>query len=128
MRLFALIYNTFVWGLLTAIIAFNNQWLEMRINIGYIIPVIMFILITAVLIYKKPVIMTVRFTLLNLMSCFLLVYFIIGSKRLTVVPAAIIREAINKTDITFPAINMFLILCLGLGLIVIWLWKPKSSQ
>jgi hypothetical protein len=127
MRYFALIYNGFIWGLLTAVIAFNNQWLEMRINIGYIIPVVMSIVMIAGLTFKKPVIMAARFTLLNLVSCFLISYLILGSKRLTVVPAAIIREAIQKTDITFPAINMALISCLMLGLIAILIWRPKNN-
>lgn len=128
MRYFSLIYNGFIWGLLAAIIAFNNQWLEMRINIGYIIPVVMLIVMIAVLMYKKPVIMTPRFSLLNLASCFLICYLILGSKRLTVVPAAIIREALKMTDIAFPTINMVLIACLMLGLITIFIWKPKNNN
>ena len=128
MRYFAWIYNGFVWGLLAAIIAFNNQWLEMRVNIGYLIPAVMLIAMIAVLTVKKQVIITAKFTALNLLLCFLLIYGILGTKRLTVVPAAIIRESIKMTDIGFPAINLVLILCLMLGFITILIWRPNTEH
>jgi len=128
MRYFILIYNGFVWGLLTAIIAFNNQWLEMRINIGYLIPAVMLVVLIAVLTSKKTVIITGKFTAVNLFLCFILTYGVLGTKRLTVVPAAIIREAIKMTDVKFAAVNLFLVLCLTLGLITILLCRPKGEH
>lgn len=126
MRIFALLYNGFIWGLLVAIIAFQNEWLEMRISVGLIIPAIMLLVVAIALITKKRFEMPAGFTTVNLLVSLLAAFLILGSKRLGVVPAAMIREAVHRPDIGFPSINLFLMLGLITGLTVIWLRKPRN--
>lgn len=49
MILFAFIYNGFVLGLFLSVLAFQSQWLEMRINVGLIVFIA---IIIAIIIYK----------------------------------------------------------------------------
>ena len=36
MKLLIGIYNSFLWSLLIATLLFNDTWLQMRVNIGYL--------------------------------------------------------------------------------------------
>ncbi|MDF9409997.1 hypothetical protein L7E55_16870 [Pelotomaculum isophthalicicum JI] len=128
MKLFVLIYNGFIWGLLAAIIAINSLWLDMRISVGLIIPLVILISIIAGLLTRKQVIIKRSFTLANFILCFILAFLVLGSKRLTVVPASIIRESIKMTKIRFSVIDLILIISLALGLILIWIWRPTSKN
>ncbi|MCG9966771.1 hypothetical protein L9W92_01695 [Pelotomaculum terephthalicicum JT] len=128
MKFFVIIYNGFIWGLLVAIIAINSFWLDMRISVGLIIPIAILISVIAGLLAKKQVIISRGFTLVNFILCFMLAFLVLGGKRLTVVPASIIRESIRMTSIGFPVINQVLILFFSLGLILIWIWRPTSKH
>lgn len=127
MRLFSLIYNGFVWGLLVAVVAINSQWLDMRFSVGLLIPVVVVLAVIAGLIWKKPLNLSVRFTTVNLLISLSLAFLVLGAQRMTVVPAAIIREAVKITDVGFPTINLVLIVCLIIGLAAIGIWKPGKK-
>ncbi len=127
MRIFSLLYNGFIWGMLIAIMAFQNEWLEMRVNIGLIIPAVMFLVTAVVLLMKKPLNLSGRFTAVNLFVGVWAAFLILGSKRLLVVPAAMIREAIKMTDLGFSTINLVLIIGLIAGLTAIWVGKPTNQ-
>lgn len=127
MKFFILIYNGFIWGLLAAVMATRSLWLDMRISIGLIIPTIILFTIIVGLIAKNRLIITLKFTLVNLILCFILTFLVLGTKRLAVVPASIIRESIKMTSISFSVVNWVLLISLALGLIVIWLWRPVSK-
>jgi len=126
MKYFVIIYNGFIWGLLAAVMAVNSLWLDMRINLGLIIPLVILISIIAGLTAGKQVVIKRNFTLANLILCFMLTFLVLGGERLAVVPASIIREGIKITSIGFPVINLALILSLALGLILICMWRPKN--
>lgn len=128
MKFFILIYNGFIWGLLAAVLITRNLWLDMRISVGLIIPTIMLITIIGGLIAGNKLIKTSGFTLVNLIICFILIFLVLGAKRLAVVPASIIRETINMTSISFSVINWVLLISLALGLIVIWIRRPRSKD
>ena len=127
MRIFSLLYNGFIWGMLIAIMAFQNEWLEMRVNIGLIIPAVMFLVTAVVSLIKKPLNLSGRFTAVNLFVGVWAAFLILGSKRLLVVPAAMLREAIKMTDIGFSTINLVLIIGLIAGLTAIWAGKPTNQ-
>ncbi len=120
MQLFIFLFNSFIWGLTAAIIAFQNEWLEMRVNIGFIIPVVMIIstVIYYILLQKKRIKRPLKkkFSLISFFVCMVLVTAILGFERIFIVPAAIIREAINMTSISFSTINIFILLVVALGL------------
>lgn len=119
MRAFKLLYNSFIWGLLGAILAFQNTWLEMRINIAIIIPIIMIISILLFTIIKKGKLLTFRFSTINLIVCTVISMIILGFKRAKIVPASILREGLNVTEVSFTIMNLILAVILigGLGII-----------
>ena len=127
MRYFILVYNGLLWGLLAAVLATRSLWLDMRINAGLIIPVVILMTIIAGLIANNKLRITPEFTLVNLVFCFTLIFFVLGIKRLAVIPASIIRESINMSGLSFSFINWVLIIFLTLGLIIILTGRTKSK-
>ncbi|SHJ84001.1 hypothetical protein SAMN02745975_03016 [Geosporobacter subterraneus DSM 17957] len=127
MDTFKLMYNSFLWGLGAAIIAFQIEWLEMRMNIGIIIPVvavISFFIVSLIRRMKKAGkythFMNAKFTTVNLIICLIIAVVMLGLNRIQVVPAAIIREALGLTYIKFSVMNLYIssALLIGLGMIL----------
>ena len=127
MRYFILVYNGLLCGMLAAVLATRSFWLDMRINAGLIIPVVILITVIAGLLAKNKLRMTPEFTLVNFVLCLILVFFALGMKRLAVIPASIIRESINMSSLSFSFINWVLIISLTLGLVIILTSKAKSK-
>lgn len=125
MRIFSLLYNSFLWGLVIAIVAFQNEWLEMRMNIGILIPAVMLLTLILWSIFKKIKVNTLDFktkgSLINFLLCTVVIFCLLGFERIAIVPASIIREAIKKTDIGFSTMNTIIltVLIVGLALIII---------
>ena len=126
MKILKMLYNGIIWGLLTAVIAFKSTWLEMRMNIGYIIPLLMIaVLIVGFLIgvirqeYKFIDRMGFGFSMVNLIISSIIAITILGLDRIAVVPAAIVREGIKATGISFPIINTIIVIILLLGAVVL---------
>ncbi|KRQ87458.1 hypothetical protein ABG79_00796 [Caloramator mitchellensis] len=119
MTFFKLLYNTFIWGLLGAIIAFQNTWLEMRVNIAIFIPVIMIIFTLIFVFLKKVNYLDYKFSITNLLICSILAVLVLGIKRIRIVPASIIREGLGIPSLSFDAVNLSLILILSLILSII---------
>lgn len=130
MKYLKIMYNTFLWALVFAITCFKSEWLEMRVNVGYIL-FITFVVLTVILsicLRKKHLQLNLKFTIINLVICFIYGNFIYGFKRLQVVPASIIREGINMTRVPFSKINMILLIILILGLLLILLSDRKEHK
>lgn len=130
MKYLKTMYNTFLWALVFAITCFKSEWLEMRVNVGYIL-FITFVVLTVILsIYlrKKDLQLNLKFTIINIVICFIYGNFIYGFKRLQVVPASIIREGINMTRVPFSKINLILLIILVLGLLLILFSDRKEYK
>ncbi|MPM96594.1 hypothetical protein SDC9_143759 [bioreactor metagenome] len=128
MKYLKIMYNAFLWALVFAITCFKSEWLEMRVNIGYILFIafgVLTVILTAYL-RKKDLQLNFKFTIINIAICFIYGNFIYGFKRLQVVPASIIREGINMTRVPFSKINMILSIILILGLLLILLSDRKE--
>ncbi|WP_434798978.1 hypothetical protein [Terrisporobacter vanillatitrophus] len=128
MKYLKIMYNTFLWALVFAITCFKSEWLEMRVNVGYILFIafgVLTVILTAYL-RKKDLQLNFKFTIINIAICFIYGNFIYGFKRLQVVPASIIREGINMTRVPFSKINMILSIILILGLLLILLSDRKE--
>ncbi len=134
MGIFKLVYNSFIWGLVLSILAFQNQWLEMRINIGFIIPSIILIALMYFIVlklYKNKDItnkINVKFTIINLILSSIVILLILGIERTKILPASIIREGINMTSIPFETINLYLISFLIIGIIIIFYFEMKYKD
>lgn len=130
MKYFKIMYNTFLWALVLAITCFKSEWLEMRVNVGYILFAAFIILtvIASVYLRRKNLQLDFKFTIINLAICFIYGNFIYGFKRLQVVPASIIREGINITRVPFSTINMVLLIILIIGLLLILFSNRKENK
>ncbi len=128
---FFIFYNSVILAFVLSFIGFKNVWLEMRVNIGMLVPI--FTLILCVLFYlfsKNKNIITNKnkvMTLFNLLFCSVSSFLILGGKSLKVVPASIIREGFGITHVKFAYINNALIVLLVIGLIIIMIKKVDSK-
>lgn len=130
MKYLKIMYNTFLWALVFAITCFKSEWLEMRVNVGYILFITFGVLTVILSIYlrKKDLQFNLKFTIINIVICFIYGNFIYGFKRLQVVPASIIREGINMTRVPFSKINLILLIILVLGLLLILFSDRKEYK
>lgn len=129
MRYFNIIYNSFLWSLVIAITSFKSEWLEMRVNIGYIFfaSLILLAVNLSLIARTKQLKLSGVFTTANLFICTIYGIIIYGFQRLKVVPASIIREGIRMNKIPFSVINWILLSIIILGLVLIIIFD-KSKQ
>ena len=112
-----------------AITSFKSEWLEMRVNIGYIFfgTLILLSVILSLISRRKGLKLGGIFTTVNLFICIIYSMILYGFQRLKVVPASIIREGIHQNKIPFSRINWILLIILILGLVIIIIFD-KSKQ
>ena len=123
MKLFKIVYNSFLWAMTIAILCFKNEWLQMRVNTGYIFGGLL-ILSTMVVLFvfrKQEVVFNSLFTAGNLIICSVIGLLMYGGERMKVVPAALVREGIHQTKITFSKINLILCIITAAGILIIGL-------
>ena len=124
-----IIYNSFLWALVIASTSFKSEWLEMRVNIGYIF-FASFILLSVILIAiprRKQLKISGAFTTANLFVCTIYAMILYGFQRLKVVPASIIREGMHMNKISFSVINGVLLIIIILGFVLNTMFN-KSKQ
>lgn len=130
----SIIFNSILWAMAIALSCFKSEWLEMRVNIGYIFFASTFILsiILFIALKKKSRKLNLKFTLINSIIMFFYGIFLYGFKRIQIVPASIIREGIHQTRIPFSTINNVILIVLICGIIYLivdeFLLKKKKSE
>lgn len=130
----SIIFNSILWAMAIALSCFKSEWLEMRVNIGYIFFASTFILsiILFIALKKKSRKLNLKFTLINSIIMFFYGIFLYGFKRIQIVPASIIREGIHQTRIPFSTINNVILIFLICGIIYLivdeFLLKKKKSE
>lgn len=131
MKFFNLLYDSFIWGLLLAIMAFQNEWLEMRINIGIIIPIVMILCFIIYFIMSRRSDLWnkigFKFSVCNLILCSLITILIIGLDRFQSLPASILREGIHHSNLSFFTVNFSLIMFFIVGLLIIFFFKRSKK-
>jgi Uncharacterized conserved protein len=123
MNVFRLLYNSFIWGILISILAFQSEWLEMRVNIGVFIPIVIVLCLIVGTLLKKLgkghlLHLNLTATIINVIACAIISLVVLGMERIQVVPASIVREGMKVTNISFDSINIILLLILIVGLIL----------
>lgn len=104
MRILSIIFNSFLWSIVISITIFNNTWIEMRVNVGLVLFLCWAtIFIVGVIIRCQ---WRLRFCIINFVICMIYSLILLGGERLKVVPAAIIREGLGFTNISFSIINI----------------------
>ena len=127
-KVFRLLYNSFILGIFISILAFQSEWLEMRVNIGIFIPIVMLLCFAIGGLLEKLgkdhiMELSLRTTIINLLLCIFISLGILGLERIQVVPASILREGMKVTDISFDSINVALLLLLVGGLVLCFFEK-----
>jgi len=133
MKLFSFIYNGFNLGLFFSILAFQNEWLEMRMNTGLIIFITIGIsIISHVILNKQKRNINYRaikiFTTLVLVLSLNFSMFILGFSRFKTLPASIFREAIGITSLSFSVINSGLLVFILVGFLLILCTNYKKQK
>lgn len=130
----SIIFNSILWSMAIALSCFKSEWLEMRVNIGYIFfaSTLTLSLILFIALKKKSRKLNLKFTLINSIIIFFYGIFLYGFKRIQIVPASIIREGIHQTRIPFSTINNVILIFLICGIIYLivdeFLLKKKKSE
>ena len=123
MKLFKIVYNSFLWAMTMAILCFKNEWLQMRVNTGYIFGGLLILSTVAAwfVFRKRENVFNSLFTAGNLVVCSAIGLVLYGSERMMVVPAALVREGIHQTRIPFSQINLILCIITVAGMFIIGL-------
>lgn len=116
-----IVFNSLLWAMAISLSCFKSEWLEMRVNIGYIFFASTIILSTILTIANKKntLKLSLRFTILNILITFCYEIFLYDFKRIQIVPASIIREGFHQTKIPFSIINRFFLIIMICGIIFI---------
>lgn len=116
-----ILFNSLLWAMAIALSCFKSEWLEMRVNIGYIFFASTIILSIFLFIAnkKKNLKLSLKFTILNIIITFCYEIFLYGFKRMQIVPASIIREGFHQTKVPFAVINRFFLIIMICGIIFI---------
>ena len=95
----------------TATLFFKWEWLQMRVNTGLIFFGVWIVLTAGLCLVsrKKEIELCWKITSVNLAGCTLIGLLLYGFSRMQIVPAALLREGINRTDIPFGTINIVLL-------------------
>lgn len=134
MKHFKILYNGFIISILVSVLCFQNEWLEMRVNVGHIgfASIILFYLL--VLLYEKRTgnlhiqkAFGIRNSLINIAACSTGIYILLGPQRIAALPAAIIREAIYLRKVPFTQINSGILIILTGGLLIMMLSDRKKK-
>ena len=112
--------------MLISVILFQNTWLEMRVNIGWIFfgLIILLFLLQVCTKRLKKISATLAFSTL---SSSVSIYYMLGLERLKIIPASIIREGIMQNRIPFGTINILLIIITIIGWILT-LFLTKNAK
>jgi len=131
-KTFYVLYNSVVIALFCACLSFKNVWLEMRVNIGLLVPVYAAVVFAALwFALKGHARIGGRHKLLavgNLLAAGTASLVILGFESIKVVPAAIIREGLNIVHVKFLYINLALCAFLVVGLIIILVQRVDHEK
>ena len=125
MKTFALLYNSFLWATAAAVALFQITWLEMRVNMGWILFGLWAILsLCAHLRGLRPGRSGTTASLAGAIGCCAL---LLGWERLFAVPAFILREGLGIDRTPVDAINVVLAALLASGWSVIAIGTKEKA-
>jgi hypothetical protein len=113
-------FTGLIIGFLFTFLLSRSVWLEMRVNIGHVIPISVAVSVLFFTLTRRSIPL-VSFLLFELFAVFLL-FSIYGFSFSTilVVPAALFRDGFHLSSLSLPRISLFLLCFLG-GANVAWI-------
>ena len=109
---FAALYNAFLWSMALCVLLFQSLWLEMRVNLG----ALLFLLMA----WTRPlrrVFGSLAGATFSLIAVPVLCWLLLGTERILSVPASIVREGLMQHRLPLDTID----LALGAATILGWL-------
>ncbi len=124
----ARLYNSLTLGMLASVLMFRIEWLEMRVNIGWLffgLVAIIFILQTVIKPLRK-ICSTFTASALSLIVSCIGIYSALGFNSAKIIPASIIREGIMQTRIPFATINTVIMIVAVVGLAIVFFTRKNE--
>ena len=124
----AILYNSVTLSMLISVCLFQNEWLEMRVNIGWVffgLSGLLFLLQTVI----KPLgkfCATFTASALSLVISCSGIFLLLDSDSVKIIPASIIREGLMINRVPFAAINTAMIAFAVIGLLLILLRRERK--
>ena len=109
---FCCFYNAALWGLFLSVLLYQNTWLEMRINMGWVLfglALLLFALQAGVGPLRRAC-GTWRGATASLVAACGGCWALLGTERLLVIPASIVREGLMLPRLPFGTVNAALCL------------------
>lgn len=124
----AILYNSLTLGMLISVCLFLNEWLEMRVNIGWIffgLSGLLFLLQTVIKPLRKFC-ATFTVSVLSLIVSCSGILLLLDFESVKIIPASIIREGLMMNRIPFTAINTAMIIFSIAGLMMIFITRRRK--
>jgi hypothetical protein len=126
---FAALYGAFPASMLISVGLFRLTWLEMQVNMGWVF-FALWVLFTIILLKWGRflgICRGVRRALANLLVCGAGCLLLLGTSRITVVPASIIREGLMLPRLPFAHVNAGIGAFLFFGCVALCRLKDKNK-
>ena len=124
----AVFYNSVTLSMLISVCLFQNEWLEMRVNIGWVffaVSGLLFLLQTVIKPLRKFCATFTASALSLVISC-AGIFLLLDSESVRIIPASIIREGLMINRVPFVAINTAMIAFAVIGLLLILLRRENK--
>ena len=124
----AILYNSVTLSMLISVCLFLNEWLEMRVNIGWVffgLSGLLFLLQTVINPLGKFC-ATFKASALSLVISCSGIFLLLDSDSVKIIPASIIREGLMINRVPFAAINAAMIAFAVIGLLLILLRRENK--
>ncbi len=124
----AILYNSVTLSMLISVCLFQNEWLEMRVNIGWVffgLSGLLFLLQLVIHPLRKFCATFTASALSLVISCSGIL-LLLDSESVRIIPASIIREGLMINRVPFAAINTAMIAFAVIGLLLILLRRDRK--
>lgn len=119
-KLMQRVTTSFAVGLLVTLLAFQSLWLEMRFNVGFLIPIVMVVMLLASLLPKGRKLISKVTDKVGFIVIYLLIIILLGAKYgingSQIIPAAILRELVSLPGVSLDQYNQIILGLFLLGL------------
>lgn len=116
----ACFYNAALWGMFISILLFQNTWLEMRVNLGWVFFALILVLF-ALQMFIRPLRRLCgnsTAATVSLIAVTTTCWLMLGTERSQIIPASIIREGLMMPRLSFRLINF----AMDTFITLVWLW------
>lgn len=124
----AIFYNSVTLSMLISVCLFKIEWLEMRVNIGWVffgLSGLLFLLQTVIKPLRKFCATFTASALSLVISC-AGIFLLLDSDGVKIIPASIIREGLMINRVPFAKINTAMIAFIVIGLLLILLRRERK--